>query len=98
MYRRVLFDIFCLISIGLALSDEANNMKLIKSIILSVIYENLSPIYQIVSEKFSSLKNPKVYKECMSSLTFCHPVILQFLIAAIFFVTDRKELKLAQIG
>ena len=32
----------------------------------------------------------------MSSLTFCHPVILQLLIAAIFFVTDRKELKIAQ--
>jgi len=42
------------------------------------------------------LKNPKIYKECMSSLTFCHPVFLQFLIAAIFFVTDCKELKLAQ--
>ena len=27
---------------------------------------------------------------------FCHPVILQFVIAAIFFVTDCKELKLAQ--
>ena len=27
---------------------------------------------------------------------FCHPVILQFLIAAIFFVTDCKELRLAQ--
>ena len=27
---------------------------------------------------------------------FCHPVILQFLMAAIFFVTDCKELKLAQ--
>ena len=32
----------------------------------------------------------------MSSLTFCHSAILQFLIAAIFFVTDGKELKLAQ--
>ena len=48
-----------------------------------------------VSEKFS-LKNPKIYKELMSSLTFCHPAILQFLIAAIFFVTDSKELKLAE--
>ena len=27
---------------------------------------------------------------------FCHPVILQFLIAASFFVTDCKELKLSQ--
>ena len=32
----------------------------------------------------------------MSSLTFCHPAILQFLIVAVFFVIDRKELKLAQ--
>ena len=49
----------------------------------------------MVSEKFS-LKNHKIYKECMSSLMFCHPVILQFLIAAIFFVSDCKDLKLAQ--
>ena len=27
---------------------------------------------------------------------FCHPAFLQFLIAAIFFVTDCKELKLAK--
>ena len=58
-----------------------------------LISENLSPMYQIVSEKFS-LKNPKIYKESMSSLMFFHPVLLQFLIAAIFFVTDCKELKL----
>ena len=32
----------------------------------------------------------------MSSLTFCHPVILQFLFASIFFVTDCKELELSQ--
>ena len=42
------------------------------------------------------MKNPKIYKEFMRSLTFCHPAIFQFLIAAIFFVTDGKELKLAQ--
>ena len=29
-----------------------------------------------------------------SSLTFCHPIILQFLIAAIFFANDCKEFKL----
>ena len=59
--------------------------------------ENLSPIYQIVSEKFL-LKNPKIYNELMHELTnvICHPVILQFLIAAIFIVTDCKELKFAQ--
>ena len=33
----------------------------------------------------------------MSSLTFCHPAILQFLqVAAVLFVIDCKELKLAQ--
>ena len=59
--------------------------------------ENLSSIYQIISEKFL-LKNPKIYKELMYELTnvICHPVIFQFLIAAIFFVTDCKELKFAQ--
>ena len=41
-------------------------------------------------------EKPQIYKECMSSWTFFHPAILQFLIAAAFFVTDCKELKLAQ--
>ena len=41
-------------------------------------------------------ENPKIYKQYMNSSTFCRPVILQFLIATIFFVTDCKELKLAQ--
>ena len=41
-------------------------------------------------------ENPKIYKECMSSLTVCHPVILHLLIAAIFFDTGCKGLKLAQ--
>ena len=62
---------------------------------MSVISENWSPIYQIVSSKFS-LKNGKIYKECLRSLKFCHPVIFQFLIAAIFFVTNCKDLKRAQ--
>ena len=66
-----------------------------KRITISLISDDLGPIYQIVSEKFSS-KNSQIYKEWMSSLTFCHPVILQFLMAAIFFVTYCKELKLAQ--
>ena len=34
----------------------------------SVICENWSPIYRIVSEKLS-LKNQKLYKQCMGSLT-----------------------------
>ena len=41
-------------------------------------------------------ENPKINKEYMSASMFSHPVILQFLIATIFFVTDCKELKLAQ--
>ena len=53
-------------------------------------------MYQIVSEKFL-LKNPKIYKVCIGSLTFYHPVILQFLIAAFFFfVIDCKEQKCKQ--
>ena len=62
---------------------------------MSVISDDLSPIHQIVSEKLP-LEKLQIYKECMSSLVFCHPVILQFLMAAIFFVTYCKELKLAQ--
>ena len=64
---------------------------------ISVISKNLSQMNWIVLEKFF-LKNLKIYKECMSLLTFCLPVILQFLIAAIIFVTDCKELKLAQVA
>ena len=41
----------------------------LKSITILVISENLNPIYRIVKEKFS-LKNPKLYKECMTLLTF----------------------------
>ena len=29
-------------------------------------------------------KKKKIYKECMSSLTFCHPVILHFLFLLLF--------------
>ena len=38
----------------------------------------------------------KIYKEYMSPLTFCHPEISRFLIAAISFVNDWEELKLSQ--
>ena len=31
-------------------------------------------------------ENPQIYKECIGSWTFCHPVILQFSITAIFFL------------
>ena len=73
---------FCLISICLLLSDDANERK---SITISVTSENLCPIYRNAPENFS-LKNSKLYKECMGSFTFCHPAILQFLIAAISFL------------
>ena len=63
--------------------------------IMIIISETLSPIYQIMSDKFS-LKNPKIYKECTNSLTFWHPAVPQFLIAAIFLV-DCKGVKLAKI-
>ena len=66
-----------------------------KSITISIISENLSPIYQIASKKFS-LKNSKIYKECMNSLTFCHPEIWPSLTTAFFFVTDCNELKVVQ--
>ena len=68
-----------------------------KTITIPVIPENLSPIYQLFLEKFSS-KNSKVYKKynLWSHYCFFHPVISQFLIAAISFVTDCKELKIAQ--
>ena len=89
----ILVYIFCLISIGFLISDEAN--KYWKSITISVISENLSPdIWNSFGEIL--FEKPKIYKECMSSLMFCYPVILHFLIAAILFATDCKELKLAQ--
>ena len=34
--------------------------------------------------------------QCMGSFTFCHPAILQFLIAAISFLIECKEVQLAQ--
>ena len=81
----ILVYIFFLISIGLSLSDEAN--KYWKSTTISVISENLSPdiwnsFGEILLEKPQNLQ--------------CYPVILQFLIATIFFATNCKELKLAQ--
>ena len=95
--RRILVYFFCLISIGLSLCDEAYKMKfwILKG------NGNFSYLWKFEPDKLNSfgevfLKNLKIYKECMSLLTFCLPVILQFLIAAIIFVTDCKELKLAQ--
>ena len=37
--------------------------------------ENLSTIYQIISEQFG-FENSKICKECMG--TFCHPIIKKF--------------------
>ena len=56
-------------------------------ITISVISEHLSPTYQKLGEKFS-LKNPKIYKEYMSSLTFFFFCILMnfyFVMYYIFF-------------
>ena len=50
-------------------------------------------INQISSEKLS-LKNVKIYKECMDSFTFLPPAISQFLMAAISFGITCKELKI----
>ena len=61
-----------------------------KSITISLVFEHLNLMYQIVLEK--NLKFCKEYE----LIVFCHPEILQFLIAAISFVTDCKELKIAQ--
>ena len=45
------------------------------------------------------MKNSKLYKQCMSSLTrFCHPAISQFSMAAVSFVIACKELKIGQIA
>ena len=38
----------------------------------------MTPIYQILSQKFT-LKKPKIYRECMSSITFYHLVICYWL-------------------
>ena len=86
-YRWILFHtcnaFFRLINICLSLSDEANKIKFSiywRSIPVSVIAENLSPINWIILEK-----NPKIDKECMSSWRVCHPTIWQYLMAAISF-------------
>lgn len=56
-----------------------------------------APLLSVPEQKLS-LKNPKLCKESMSSLTFLsHPSILQFLIAYFSFVSDYKDLKLALI-
>ena len=64
---------------------------------VSVISENLSPIHQMVSEKFSS-KNSKFYRECIAHEIFCHPAISQFLMADVSFNNVCKEMKIAQIA
>lgn len=50
---------------------------------------------QPFTKKFA-LKNPKLCKEYMGSLMFCHPAILQIFIAASSFVLNHKELEIAQ--
>jgi len=84
---------------SLSFSDQAikkNSPNRKKGITISVTFENLSPIYQIASEKLS-LKKLKSLKKCMSSLAFCYPAILQFSVVAISIVIACKELKITQI-
>ena len=100
-YKWIFIYILCLINIHISFPNQAIEILLLnaywKTITIPVIPENLSPIYQLFLEKFSS-KNSKVYKKynLWSHYCFFHPVISQFLIAAISFVTDCKELKIAQ--
>ena len=97
--RRIFVYIFCLISIGLSLSGEGM-IKWNLWISKEHNYNNFNYLWKFepdIPNSFGEIlfENPKIYKECISS-TFCHPVILQFLTAAIFFVTDWKGLKLAK--
>ena len=43
-------------------------------------------------------EKPKNLQRMYELINVLHPVILQFLVAVIFLVTDCKELKLAQIA
>ena len=92
MVRRILVYIFCLIM------TQAYHylMKLVNwNFWILKEHNNFSFLRKFEQFRRNSLwKNPKIYKECMSSLTFFHLVILQFLIVTIFFVTDCKEPKL----
>ena len=73
------------------------NSEYWKSITVSVISENLSPIHRMVSEKFSS-ENSKFLQRTYGSLSFCHTAISQFLMADISFNIACQELKIAQIA
>ena len=90
---------FCLISIFFLFSDQPIkiNSGCQKSITISVVSENLSLIFQIISLKFS-LKKSKLSKKGMGFQRLPHPVILQFPVVPISFVVVRKELNIAQIA
>ena len=62
-----------------------------KSITILVICENLSPIYRMVSDKLS-LKNSKINKECLGSLTFLPPSNFAVFDGCYSFVNNWKEL------
>ena len=75
IYRPIYIYTFCLVSMSLSFSDQAitkNSPNRKKGITTSVICENFSPVYRIVSEKLS-LKKLQSLKKCMSSLTFLLP-------------------------
>ena len=93
MVRRILVYIFCLIM------TQAYHylMKLVNwNFWILKEHNNFTFLRKFEQFRRNSLcKTPKsTNKECLSALTFFHLVILQFLIVAIFFVTDCKEPKL----
>ena len=64
--RRIFVYIFFKFkNICLSLSDEGNEVKSLHIETISVIFKNLSSIYQMVSKKFS-FKSSKFCKECMA--------------------------------
>ena len=94
LHRRIFVSIFCLINMFI-ISDEANKTKP-QTTTISVISENLSSTYRMVSGK-GSFKDLKFYKECMAHEIFCHPAIWQFLMADISFNIALKRWKLHKL-
>ena len=88
LFIPYLHSFICLINVCSSLSDEANNKTKSlnwENIAISVISENLSITADIPNRISWAHKR------------FCQPALSQFLTAAIFFVTDCKELKLAPV-
>ena len=82
VYKWILVYIFCLKSIGLSLSDEASKTKFLNHVLKEL--NNFRYLWKFepdIPNSFGEIlfANPTIYKEWVSSWTFCHPVILQFL-------------------